>query len=155
MCEAAETALQRAGVTGDEIDLLVPHQANVRIIESTAKYAKMPMDKVFVNVDRYGNMSSASIPVALDEADRAGARGTGVAGADGGLRRRLHLGRQRGAPLMAASGSPSSSRGRARRRWGWGGPGERFPEARDVFEEADEALGFALSTLCWEGPARS
>ncbi|HEU0300497.1 MAG TPA: beta-ketoacyl-ACP synthase III, partial [Longimicrobium sp.] len=57
MCEAAETAMQRAGVTSDEIDLLVPHQANIRIIEATAKYARMPMDKVYVNVDRYGNMS--------------------------------------------------------------------------------------------------
>lgn len=78
MCEAAETALQRAGVTADEIDLLVPHQANIRIIEATAKYAKMPMDKVFVNVDRYGNMSSASIPVALDEAREQGRVGEGA-----------------------------------------------------------------------------
>ncbi|HEU0014496.1 MAG TPA: beta-ketoacyl-ACP synthase III [Longimicrobium sp.] len=77
MCEAAETALDRAGVTADEIDLLVPHQANIRIIEATAKYAKMPMDKVFVNVDRYGNMSSASIPVALDEAREQGRVGDG------------------------------------------------------------------------------
>ena len=77
MCEAAETALQRAGVTSDQIDLMVPHQANVRIIESTAKYAKMPMDRVFVNVDRYGNMSSASIPVALDEAIEQGRAGPG------------------------------------------------------------------------------
>jgi 3-oxoacyl-[acyl-carrier-protein] synthase-3 len=72
MCEAAETAMQRAGVTSDEIDLLVPHQANIRIIEATAKYARMPMDKVYVNVDRFGNMSSASIPVALDEACERG-----------------------------------------------------------------------------------
>jgi 3-oxoacyl-[acyl-carrier-protein] synthase-3 len=78
MCEAAETALQRAGVTADEIDLLVPHQANIRIIEATAKYAKMPMSKVFVNVDRYGNMSSASIPVALDEAREQGRIGDGA-----------------------------------------------------------------------------
>jgi 3-oxoacyl-[acyl-carrier-protein] synthase-3 len=77
MCEAAETALQRAGVTSDDIDLLVPHQANIRIIEATAKYAKMPMDRVFVNVDRYGNMSSASIPVALDEAREQGRIGDG------------------------------------------------------------------------------
>jgi 3-oxoacyl-[acyl-carrier-protein] synthase III len=68
MCDAAGQAMRRAGVTGEEIDLLVPHQANIRIIESTARYADMPMEKVFVNVDRYGNMSSASIPVALDEA---------------------------------------------------------------------------------------
>jgi 3-oxoacyl-[acyl-carrier-protein] synthase-3 len=77
MCEAAETALQRAGVSSDEIDLLVPHQANNRIIEATAKYARIPMDKVFVNVDRYGNMSSASIPVALDEAREQGRVGEG------------------------------------------------------------------------------
>jgi 3-oxoacyl-[acyl-carrier-protein] synthase III len=77
MCEAAEQALRRAGVTGEEIDLLVPHQANVRIIESTAKYAGISMDKVFVNVDRYGNMSSASVPVALDEAREQGRIGEG------------------------------------------------------------------------------
>ncbi len=77
MCEAAETALRRAGVTAEEIDLLVPHQANMRIIEATARYAGIPMDKVFVNVDRYGNMSSASIPVALDEAVEQGRLGPG------------------------------------------------------------------------------
>jgi 3-oxoacyl-[acyl-carrier-protein] synthase-3 len=77
MCEAAETAMTRAGVTADDIDLLVPHQANVRIIEATARYARMPMEKVYVNVDRYGNMSSASIPVALDEAKEAGRAGDG------------------------------------------------------------------------------
>lgn len=72
MCEAADGALSRAGVTSDEIDYLVPHQANMRIIEATAKYAGIPMDKVIVNVDRYGNMSSASLPVALDEARKDG-----------------------------------------------------------------------------------
>ena len=68
MAEAADQALLRAGLTGDDIDLFIPHQANIRIIESTAKYADVPMEKVFVNVDRYGNMSSATVPVALDEA---------------------------------------------------------------------------------------
>jgi 3-oxoacyl-[acyl-carrier-protein] synthase-3 len=68
MSEACDEALQRAGVTADDIDLLIPHQANVRIIEATAKHAGMPMDKVMVNVDRYGNTSSASIPLALDQA---------------------------------------------------------------------------------------
>jgi len=72
MADACDGALQQAGLTGDDIDLMIPHQANIRIIESTAKYAGIPMDKVFVNVDRYGNMSSASIPVALDEALREG-----------------------------------------------------------------------------------
>jgi 3-oxoacyl-[acyl-carrier-protein] synthase-3 len=72
MAEAADQALMRAGLTGDDIDLLVPHQANIRIIEATAKYAKIPMEKVFVNVDRYGNMSSATVPIALDEAVEQG-----------------------------------------------------------------------------------
>ncbi len=72
MAEAADQALMRAGMTGEDIDLLVPHQANIRIIEATAKYAKIPMEKVFVNVDRYGNMSSATVPIALDEAVEQG-----------------------------------------------------------------------------------
>ncbi|HZD03574.1 MAG TPA: beta-ketoacyl-ACP synthase III [Longimicrobiales bacterium] len=67
MAEAADFALQQAGITGADVDLMVPHQANVRIIEATAKYAGIPMEKVYVNVDRFGNMSSATIPVALDE----------------------------------------------------------------------------------------
>ena len=68
MAEACDEALSRAGVTADEVDLLIPHQANVRIIEATAKHAGIPMDKVMVNVERYGNTSSASIPLALDQA---------------------------------------------------------------------------------------
>ena len=72
MAEAADQALLRAGLTGDDIDLFIPHQANMRIIEATARYASVPMEKVFVNVDRYGNMSSATIPVALDEAIESG-----------------------------------------------------------------------------------
>jgi 3-oxoacyl-[acyl-carrier-protein] synthase-3 len=77
MAEACDFALQQAGMTADDIDMLVPHQANVRIIAATAKYAGLDMDKVFVNVDRYGNMSSASIPVALDEAQEQGLIGPG------------------------------------------------------------------------------
>ncbi len=68
MSEACDEGMRRAGVTADEIDLLIPHQANIRIIEATAKHAGMPMDKVMVNVDRYGNTSSASIPLALEQA---------------------------------------------------------------------------------------
>lgn len=67
MSEAADRALDGARLTGNDIDLLIPHQANVRIIEATAKHAHIPMDKVYVNVDRFGNTSSASIPIALDE----------------------------------------------------------------------------------------
>lgn len=68
MSEAADRALDAARLTGSDIDLMIPHQANVRIIEATAKHANIPLDKVYVNVDRYGNTSSASIPIALDEA---------------------------------------------------------------------------------------
>lgn len=72
MADAANKALDRAGITGDQVDLLVPHQANIRIIEATADHAHIPMERVYVNVDRYGNTSSASIPIALDEARRCG-----------------------------------------------------------------------------------
>jgi 3-oxoacyl-[acyl-carrier-protein] synthase-3 len=72
MAEAADQALLRSGLTGGDIDLFIPHQANMRIIEATAKYASVPMDKVFVNVHKYGNMSSATLPVALDEAIEQG-----------------------------------------------------------------------------------
>ena len=77
MAEASHSALQHAGLTAADVDLMVPHQANIRIIEATAKYAGIPMEKVFVNLDRYGNMSSASIPVALDEAREQGLIGPG------------------------------------------------------------------------------
>ena len=72
MSEAADRALDAARLTGSDIDLMIPHQANVRIIEATAKHANIPLDKVYVNVDRYGNTSSASIPIALDEAIQSG-----------------------------------------------------------------------------------
>ena len=72
MSEACDRALDGAKLRGEDIDILIPHQANVRIIEATAKYANIPMEKVYVNVDRYGNTSSASIPIALDEAVESG-----------------------------------------------------------------------------------
>ncbi|HVF40891.1 MAG TPA: beta-ketoacyl-ACP synthase III [Gemmatimonadaceae bacterium] len=72
MSEAADRALDGARMTGADIDLLIPHQANVRIIEATAKHSNISMEKVYVNVDRYGNTSSASIPIAIDEAREKG-----------------------------------------------------------------------------------
>jgi 3-oxoacyl-[acyl-carrier-protein] synthase-3 len=72
MSDAADRALDGARLTGSDIDLLIPHQANVRIIEATAKHSGIAMDKVYVNVDRYGNTSSASIPIALNEAIESG-----------------------------------------------------------------------------------
>ena len=72
MAEACDEAMRRAGVTADEIELFVPHQANLRIIEATAKHANIPMGKVMVNVDRFGNTSAASIPLALAQAEEEG-----------------------------------------------------------------------------------
>ena len=72
MNEALDRALADAGMTGHDIDLLIPHQANLRIIEATARHGDISMDKVFVNVDRYGNTSAASVPIALDECMRSG-----------------------------------------------------------------------------------
>ncbi len=72
MSEAADRALDGARLTGADIDLMIPHQANVRIIEATAKHANVPMDKVYVNVDRYGTTSSASVAIALEEAMASG-----------------------------------------------------------------------------------
>ena len=77
MANACDEALARAGVTPDQVDLLIPHQANLRIIEATAKHAGLPMSKVMVNVDRYGNTSSASIPLALAQAVAEGRVGPG------------------------------------------------------------------------------
>ena len=77
MADACDEALERAGVRADQIDLLVPHQANLRIIEATAKHAGVPMSKVMVNVDRYGNTSSASIPLAMEQAVAEGRIGPG------------------------------------------------------------------------------
>ena len=68
MGSACEDVLRRAGIGPDDIDLVIPHQANLRIIEFVAKRAGVPMERVFVNVQRYGNMSAATVPVALCEA---------------------------------------------------------------------------------------
>ena len=70
--DAARATLAKAGKTDADIDWLIPHQANIRIMQSTARKLKLPMDKVVVTVDQHGNTSAASIPLALDHAVRAG-----------------------------------------------------------------------------------
>lgn len=72
MSEAYDRSLDLAKLTSSQVDLLIPHQANLRIIEATAKHAGLSMDRVFVNVDRYGNTSAGSIAIALDEAIEQG-----------------------------------------------------------------------------------
>jgi 3-oxoacyl-[acyl-carrier-protein] synthase-3 len=68
----AREMMEQHHLTPDQINLVIPHQANIRIIEALATYLEVPMERVYVNLDRYGNTSSASIPLALDEARRSG-----------------------------------------------------------------------------------
>ncbi len=70
--EVARETLSAHGLTVNDIDVYVPHQANIRIIKAVAERLQLPMEKIFMNIDRYGNTSAASIPLALDEAVRAG-----------------------------------------------------------------------------------
>ncbi|MCB1104822.1 MAG: ketoacyl-ACP synthase III [Cephaloticoccus sp.] len=72
MDEAARDILEQHSLHADQIGLVIPHQANLRIIEAIAKYLELPMDRFYVNVDRYGNTSAASVPLALDEARKSG-----------------------------------------------------------------------------------
>lgn len=72
MANSAQKAAEKIGFDLQQLDKIVPHQANIRIIETAMKSLKMPMEKVVVNIDQHGNTSSASIPIALDEAVRSG-----------------------------------------------------------------------------------
>ncbi len=72
MGEASIKALEACGLTTADVDLFIPHQANIRIIDAAASRLKLPPEKVFLNVQNYGNTSAASIPIALDEANRTG-----------------------------------------------------------------------------------
>src|SRR5437016_1170646 len=72
MLNASKKALEQAGLTIDDIACVIPHQANVRIIEAIADRLKIPIEKFFVNLDRYGNTSAAAVAIALDEANRTG-----------------------------------------------------------------------------------
>lgn len=72
MAQACFQALGKAGVRAEDIDLLVPHQANIRIIKATAGEAGIPLEKVMINIDRYGNTSAGSIPLALVQAEQEG-----------------------------------------------------------------------------------
>ena len=70
--ETVEDVLKQVNMTADDIDVFIPHQANIRLIESIAKRFKQPMEKCYVNLQKYGNTSAATIPLALDEANRGG-----------------------------------------------------------------------------------
>jgi 3-oxoacyl-[acyl-carrier-protein] synthase-3 len=108
MAVACEAALGRAGFSAADVDLVVPHQANLRIIEAVARRARVPMERVYVNVQRYGNMSSATVPVALCEALEEGRVRPGalllMPGFGGGLSYCAHLVRwgRRTTPLQVS-----------------------------------------------------
>jgi 3-oxoacyl-[acyl-carrier-protein] synthase-3 len=95
MVSACEHALARRGFAPADVDLLVPHQANLRIMEAVAKRARVPMERVFVNIQRYGNMSAATVAVALCEAVEEGRVRPGslllLPGFGGGLTYCAHL----------------------------------------------------------------
>ncbi len=72
MAKSSKEVIEKANWSVDDIDYLVPHQANIRIINSAGKKLKLPIEKVHVNLDKFGNTSAASVPIALDEAVRSG-----------------------------------------------------------------------------------
>ncbi|MGI9089035.1 MAG: beta-ketoacyl-ACP synthase III [Chthoniobacterales bacterium] len=72
MIDASKKALDKAGLTIEDITCVIPHQANYRIIEGIADRLKIPLDRFFVNLDKYGNTSAAAVAIALDEANRSG-----------------------------------------------------------------------------------
>jgi 3-oxoacyl-[acyl-carrier-protein] synthase III len=117
MGAACESVLQKTGHSADDVDLVIPHQANLRIIEAVAKRMRTPMERVFVNVQRYGNMSSATVPVALCEALEEGRVKPGalllMPGFGGGLTYNAHLVRwgERTTPLRQSDAElPPSAR---------------------------------------------
>ncbi len=71
-CLGINLAVEHNNITLDDVSLIIPHQANIRIVQAMAKRLKLPMEKIFVNIEKYGNMSSATVPVGLDEALRGG-----------------------------------------------------------------------------------
>jgi len=95
MPAAARAACEKAGIAVEELDLIIPHQANLRIIETAAKALQIPMEKICVNIQKYGNTSSASIPIALDEMAGKGQLLSGdliiIAGFGAGLTYGAHL----------------------------------------------------------------
>lgn len=72
MVSAVEHVLSQSGLTVDDVTLIIPHQANIRIVKSMIERLNVPAEKIYVNIDKYGNTSAASIPLALDEANREG-----------------------------------------------------------------------------------
>ena len=148
-------------MTIDDVDVYVPHQANVRIIEHATRKLGIPEERVVINVDRYGNTSSGSIPLALAEARGRRAAQAGRARAHDRHGRRAHVGfdldrldRRRWLPRMTkiafcfpGQGSVEAGMGRE--------IAEAVPEAMEVYERGSEASGLDLGTSASRAPSRS
>ena len=91
---AGEEAAMVNGYTIHDVDVIIPHQANLRIIQGMAKKLNVPIEKVYMTIEKYGNISSATVPIALDEAVRDGTITKRYTCTSDGLRRRPYLGKQ-------------------------------------------------------------
>ena len=123
LASTALAAVDKAGWVPGDVDLFIPHQANIRIIEAVAKGLGLPMDRMFVNLDRYGNTSAASVPIALAEAVNEGRVTVGRQARVRRVRGRVHLGR-RGHGVDRGPGRRADRRRRRPAR-GRGDPGSR------------------------------
>ena len=116
MSSACEASLARLGLKASDVDLVVPHQANLRIIEAVARRAQVPMERVFVNIQRYGNMSAATVAIALCEAVEEGRVRPGslllLPGFGGGLSYSAHVVRwgERTQPLQTSARAAAAER---------------------------------------------
>ena len=147
--------LEACGATIDDVDLYVPHQANKRIIDHAAEHLGMPPEKVLVNIDRYGNTSSASIPLGLAEAVEDGRIKPGDARAHERRRRRPDVGLgvldlvdgnggREGRFLLSGPGLPGRGHGPR--------DGRRLPRGAGGLRGRSDAVGFDLARICFEGP---
>ncbi|HLG30130.1 MAG TPA: 3-oxoacyl-[acyl-carrier-protein] synthase III C-terminal domain-containing protein, partial [Candidatus Brocadiales bacterium] len=72
LTDLIKDTIKKCGLTVEDVDLFIPHQSNFRIIEATMEKLGVPMEKAYFNIDRYGNTSSASVPIAIDEVSKSG-----------------------------------------------------------------------------------
>ena len=161
--------MKDAELAPEQIDWVVPHQANLRIIDQVAARIQVPYERVIINITDRGNTSSASIPIALDEAIRDGRIKPGHGRFDVCTRRWDFVGFRHSPSLVRLSDAPygaTSPEGAiitVKLAWLFPGQGaqtvgmgkalyDSSKRAKAIFDRADEALGWKLSTLCFDGP---